>query len=144
MATLGVLKRKKLQVKRLHGIMEMRIVKFNETKMQEDLDEYYIAYDKLDLKLDEYYADSIMFMKDNKPDLYDLYMGLNKQTVKVKMLRQIVNRKQSEVANKLIIHRIKNMKEERIKLLKLKNKPKLKILDSKLRRLEAWAKDINY
>lgn len=145
MATIGTLNRRKLQVKRLYGIREMKACAVQELKTQEAVEAYYSADDKLDDILDRYYADSIMFMQVNKPELYELYITLNKQTVKRKMLRQIVKQKQSRLSNELAVNRISSIKQE---LRSIKNKAQQKnrvaYLKKTLARLEQWAKDLNY
>ncbi len=123
----------------------MKACAVQELKTQEALEAYYSADDKLDDILDRYYADSIMFMQVNKPELYELYITLNKQSVKRKMLRQIVKQKQSRLSNELAVNRISSIKQE---LRSIKNKAQQKnrvaYLKKTLARLEQWAKDLNY
>lgn len=145
MATLGTVNRKRLQVKRLYGLREMKAAQYKELHTSEALQAYYDAEDKLADKLDEYYAASIMFMLNNKPELYELYMKLNKQKVKTRMLRQIVKQKESSLSNQLVINRISDLKQERKKIISNpKKKTRLKYVNSRLAILEAWAKDLNY
>lgn len=122
----------------------MKACTVHELKTEQALEDYYKAEDKLDEILDRYYADSIMFMKINKPELYDLYITLNKQSVKSKMLRNIIKKKQSALSNQLVVNRISDIKQE----LKAIKNPRLKsrkeYLTKTLSRLEAWAKDLNY
>jgi hypothetical protein len=123
----------------------MKACAVQELKTQEAVEAYYSADDKLDDILDRYYADSIMFMQINKPELYELYITLNKQSVKRKMLRQIVKQKQSRLSNELAVNRISSIKQE---LRSIKNKAQQKnrvaYLKKTLARLEQWAKDLNY
>lgn len=123
----------------------MKLVTLKELYTQEALEQYYEADDKLSAKLDEYYSNSIMFMNINKPELYNLYIDLNKETVKARMLRQIVKKKESKLSCQQAVKRISDLKQE---LKTIRNNPKKKIradyIKVTLNRLELWAKDINY
>lgn len=123
----------------------MKLVTLKELYTQEALEQYYKADDKLSAKLDEYYSNSIMFMSINKPELYNLYIDLNKETVKARMLRQIVKKKESKLSCQQAVKRISDLKQE---LKTIRNNPKKKTradyVKTTLNRLELWAKDINY
>ena len=147
MATIGELNKLKMQIKRLSSIRDMKALKLNDYGSKEALKDFYTAYDKLDDKLSEYFAASIMFMKVNKPELYDVYIELSKETVKFRMLRQITKEKKSDLSHKFVIDRINKLNKEQ-REIKDKTTPrakaKIRRIKNTLIRLEAWAKDLNY
>lgn len=145
MATISVVNRRKQKVRQLYSIREMKASIVHQTHTQEDLQKYYDADDNLDLSLDKYYADSLMFMQVQKPELYNLYIDMSKESVKAKMLRQIVADKQKSISYQLTINRISNLKSE-LKNIKDKkrNRKKVSFIKRNINRLETWAKDLNY
>ena len=100
----------------------MAMVCYQENPTLEMRDAYWKASDELEDKLSEYYAASIMFLKVNSPELYEVYINLTKREVMDRMLNRLLKKKGFAISQQFAEKRIDEL-TEKIKALKKAKKP---------------------
>lgn len=99
MPTESILNKRKKKLKYLHSKKEMIKSVYTDNPTEANKNKFYAILDDIDDELDKYYSDTIMFLKEQKNDLFETYLALKKETVKLNLYAVLVSDWENEKKN---------------------------------------------
>jgi hypothetical protein len=103
----SAVKKVKSRIKYFYQKSLMLEIRYKETGTIESNERYYDVLDSLDVQLDIYYSNILMWLKNQENDLFETLLSLPKEKVKRNMLSELIKEFENDKKNEPSINDFK-------------------------------------